>query len=67
MRKRWAGRSTPAMRWESDFTVSPGCTVMTLMRSGRAAWISSSVRRRNELTVSRALRSLSVVFCLRRK
>jgi hypothetical protein len=33
------------------------------MRSGRAAWISSSVRRRKELTVSRALRSLSVVFC----
>jgi hypothetical protein len=43
--------------------VSPGCTVMTSMRKGRAAWISSSVRRRNELTVSRALRSLSVLRC----
>ena len=38
-----------------------------LIRSGRAAWVSSSVRRRNELTVSRALRSLSVVFCLAAK
>ncbi len=32
MRKRSAGRSMPAMRWERDSTVSPGCTVMTLMR-----------------------------------
>ena len=63
-RKRSAGRSTPAMRCDSDSTVSPGCTVMTLIRSGRAAWISSSVNRRKEFTVSRALRSLSVVFCL---
>jgi hypothetical protein len=36
-RKRSAGRSTPAMRCDSDSTVSPGCTVMTLIRSGRAA------------------------------
>ena len=55
------------MRCDSDSTVSPGCTVMTLMRSGRAAWISSSVRRRNEATVSRALRSLSGVFALAAK
>ena len=66
-RRRSAGRSTPVMRWASDSTVSPGCTVMTLMRRGRAAWISSSVRRRNELTVSRALRSLSVLRCLAAK
>ncbi len=61
------GWSTSSMRWERDSTVSPGCTVITLMRKGRAAWISSSVRRRNEFTVSRALRSLSVVFCLEAK
>ncbi len=36
-RNRSAGRSTPAMRCDSDSTVSPGCTVMTLRRSGRAA------------------------------
>jgi hypothetical protein len=36
-RNRSAGRSTPAMRCDSDSTVSPGCTVMTFMRNGRAA------------------------------
>ena len=36
-RKRSTGRSTPAMRCDSDSTVSPGCTVITLIRSGRAA------------------------------
>ena len=37
MRKRSAGRSTAAMRCASDSTVSPGCAVMTFIRSGRAA------------------------------
>jgi hypothetical protein len=55
------------MRCDSDSTVSPGCAVITLIRNGRAAWISWSVRRRNEATVSRALCSLSVVFCFAAK
>ena len=37
MRKRSTGRSTAAMRCASDSTVSPGCAVMTFIRSGRAA------------------------------
>jgi hypothetical protein len=36
-RNRSAGRSMPAMRCDSDSTVSPGCTVITFMRNGRAA------------------------------